>query len=355
MNETIRPAFVSQIGWCTNLGSPLYAEMLSIALEDLDRDGPVAKVVGDFVGDASPHVEGLPLRFMGGVHRLVLRGQAPDLGAHFPTVGGTPDGQSLPEDFLTAVDANVEMLREALSVPPQTNEIGRSAALFPGLVVALAGEDRPIRLLEIGSSAGLNMLLDLFGYSTDSWSWAGVDGAPVLSPLWTGSPPEVPDSLNIVSRRGCDASPIDVLDPLARERLVSFVWADQLERFQRLNQAIDLVTPDSFDLDRADAGEWLVERLDEPVADGTLTVVQHSVMWQYLPESTQDDIMSCLARAGAAATSSTPLAHVAYESVMDGESSRGMGLTVTRWPGAGGGLVAYGQAHGAAIVWQPTG
>ena len=67
-------------------------------------------------------------------------------------------------------------MHAALAVPPQTNEVGRSAALLAGLfdVVAASGVRR-IRLLEIGASAGLNLLLDRYAYRGDSWQFGSAD------------------------------------------------------------------------------------------------------------------------------------------------------------------------------------
>lgn len=301
-------------------------------------------VVADFDGDALPAA--LPLRFMGGLHRLVLGGEAPELARQYPTAGGSPDGQTLPEALLSTVDANIDSLREALEIPPQTNEIGRSVALLAGLVTALGGENRPVRLLEIGSSAGLNLMLDKFSYETSEWSWSGDSDAPTLTPAWIGAGILVPQSIEIVTRRGCDTNPIDVTKDVERHRLVSFVFSDQLDRFERINKACDLVRPDSFQIDEADAGSWLAERLYEPVPDGTLTVVQHSVMWQYLQEHTKAQIDATFDRAGDAATESRPLAHVAFES-SDLEDYSGHVLTVERWPDGQSQTLGFGQPHGA--------
>lgn len=349
MNESIRSSFVHQIEWCDKLGSPLYAEILTIALHDLDDGGPVSLVVSDFEGDAVP--DALALRFMGGLHRLVLSGAAPLLARHFPTVGGTPDAPDLGEDVLVTVAANVPTLREALEIAPQTNEIGRSAALFAGLLAVLGDENRPVRLLEIGSSAGLNLMLDTFTYETADWSWQGVDGAPILRPDWQGGGPDVPDSIRIVSRRGCDLAPIDVSYPNSRDRLLSFVWADQLDRFERLKAAIDLVGPDSFRLDTADAGAWLAEVLEEPVEAGVLTVVQHSVMWQYLPEATRSLVNGTFERFGERASDSRPLAHIAFEGRPEAKGNGGMALTVRHWPGGGERILGFGHPHVSSFTW----
>ena len=55
-----------------------------------------------------------------------------------------------------------EQLRAWLGHPPQTNEVGRAAALLGGLRHVAAEAQLPIRLIEVGASAGLNLRADHF-------------------------------------------------------------------------------------------------------------------------------------------------------------------------------------------------
>lgn len=349
MNETIRASFVKQVGWCDRMGSSLYAELVQVALDDLDTGGPVSDIVSGYPGDALS--DALPLRFMGGIHRLVLDGMAPRLAVHFPTVGGTPDRRTLTNDFLAVVANNVSYLIDAQQVAPQTNEIGRSAALLPGLAYALDNRPLRIRLLEIGSSAGLNLLADRYRYRSERWTWDGGDDSPVIEFDWTGSVPRFPERFDIIERRGCDLAPLDASDPQAQTRLLSFVWADQTARFDRLRAALDMVRPGDISLAKADAAEWIEERLAEPTEAGVMTVLQHSVMWMYLPRETRSTISEAMERLGAHATGERPLAHVRFESAPEQYDAEGHRLIVTTWPYRAERVVAWGHAHGTWVRW----
>ncbi len=346
MNATVLPSFRTQADACARLDSPLYASLLTIAADDIEAGGPTAEVVATFEGDAT--AAAVALRLMGGLHRLVLNGSAPTLASHFPTAGGEMELDRLAEDYRRVAREHTDYLIESLDVAPQTNEAGRSALLLPGIAAAVGDSDLPIHLREIGTSAGLNLIPDLFTYRTDQWEWAGAPAAPTIEPVWTGGPPFLADRFDVRSRVGCDTSPIDVADPSARLRLLSFIWPDQAVRFQRARAAIEVLRRTDHRLDAADAADWLAAQLSDRPNDG-LMVVQHSVMWQYLPPSTASDIDATLDAHGRSATESAPLAHVRFEPV--GAAWTDMRLIVTRWPGGEDRTLARGHPHGSWVEW----
>jgi hypothetical protein len=108
-------------------------------------------------------------------------------------------------------------------------------------------------------------------------------GSPVtLDPRWTGRPPaDLAHNLRLVRRAGCDLNPVDVSTEDGRLHLSSFVWADQVARFERLQAALDLARLDPVPVQRATGPEWLADQLARPERD-VLTVVWHSVVWQYV-------------------------------------------------------------------------
>lgn len=342
-------AFDAQIRWCTKMGSPMYTELVSAARNDMARDGPTRAVVEGFPLD--PTRAAVALRFLGGIHRLVLDGRAPDLARFYPTVGGTPS-QGMVDAFIETVAHHCAELRAGLDVAPQTNDIGRSAALLPALSYALGGRKMPVILLEIGSSAGLNLLLDKYRYEFGDRSWGDPDASAIVRSDWSGDPPDLFDEVTIVERRGCDLMPLDVTDPVDRLRVLSFVWADQTERFKRLQAAIDIATQDPPPLDAADAAHWTVERLEEPHSEGTMVVLQHSIMWQYLSEEAGRAVADAIEKAGRRATQDRPFAHIGYEPAPEHYEARGHQLMVTTWPGGHSTMIATGHAHGSWIEWS---
>ncbi|HKH05378.1 MAG TPA: DUF2332 domain-containing protein [Acidimicrobiales bacterium] len=333
---------------CARIGSEMYAEIIDVVAADLAADGPCARLLRPHEDD--PFGSALVLRFLGAVHWLVLAGRAPALAAHYPTAGGTP-GPGLARDFVAAVEALSAEIDERLPLPVQTNEVGRSAVLVGGYVTAARrGGGRPLRVLEVGSSAGLNLRWDRYWYDTGATTF----GDPA-SPLrfvgrWAGTPPRLDGGdagvdVTVVERAGCDRSPIDVGTDEGRRLVRSYVWPDQAGRHARLDAALAVAADAPVPLERADLGDWLTERLTTPVP-GTTTVVAHSIVWQYVGESSRRAMRAALAAAGEAATPDAPVAWLRMEpagAVAD--------LRLTWWPGGDERVLAYAEYQGDTVWW----
>src|SRR5262249_12479828 len=136
-------------------------------------------------------------------------------------------------------------------------------------------------------------------------------------------------AFEIVDRRGCDLSPVDVTTADGRLRLRSFVWPFHVERYELLAAALDVAGTDPPTVDRAGAGEWLEQRLAEPVPVGVLTVVWPSVTRMYWP----DDEVARVNAAVEGAGNEIPVAHVSmeYPTAPSGPSSHGAVLSVQLW------------------------
>ncbi len=336
-------AFRLQAAACDKMGSRLYARLLVIALEDLEREGPVHRVVSHW--GRNPMDDAVPLRLLGGVHRLVLDGAAPELANHYPSVGGAPSWPDCGEAFLATVEANVEALRIGMLHPPQTNEVGRSGVLVGGLLELARMHEMPIRLLEFGTSAGLNLRLDGYAYEFGVAKWGEPTSPVVVRTRWRGSTPGTDRLLHILERRGCDAAPIDVTDAAQAQRLASFVWPDQVERFVRTQRAIDVFRRDPVPLDAADAASWLGLQLADS-RSGVVTVVMHSAVRQYLSAEQRRAVDATIQTAADRATSAAPLARLAFE-----PGPKYFTLSLRMWPQGIDLTLACAHPHGAWAEW----
>lgn len=325
---------------CELAGSALYARVLAAVDAEVRSGGPVGRLLAPHAD--APVGDAVLLRLLAGVHRLVLTGDAPTLAGHYPSVGGTP-GRRLEADFLAVVAGHTGRLAADLAAGVQTNEPGRSAALLPGYL-ELARLGLPLRILEVGASAGLNLLFDRYRYEQPPWSWGPSDSPLVVDAPFLGPPPLAAPTIRVVERRGCDLDPIDPTSEAGRTRLRSFVWPDQPDRRARLDAAVAVAADHPVVLERADAVSWLAGVLAHPVP-GAVTVVTHSIMFQYLSAADRRTFLATIEAAGARADDGAPLAWLRMEPAGDRADVR-----LTCWPGGETRRVARSAYHGPPVV-----
>jgi hypothetical protein len=321
---------------CSALGSPFYGALLESATADLEAGGPVWEILGGLEGESEG--SGLALRLMGAVHRLVLQGDLPELAPHYPSVGGDGDAAAAWPLFRTALqDRGPEILR-LVRRRCQTNEVGRSAALLGGFLEVAHRTHLPLRILEIGASAGLNLRWDRYRYESAEGGW-GDDASPVRFLNVFEVPPPLNRSAEVVERKGCDIGPVDATSDEGALTLRSYIWPDQLHRLTLLDGAIEVANELPAEVERRDAAEFLERELAEPVR-GASTVVFHSVFMQYLSDDGHRRILAALESARRAAPRDASVHHLSmepdegrFEVRLDGE------------------LLGTCRAHGTRVHW----
>jgi hypothetical protein len=334
---------------CDGLGAPFYAALLEHLAVDAEQDGDGAAVLAPYA-DAQ-FVDAYPLRLLGGVHRMVLAGDAPALAAHYASVGGDGDADAAHAPFLALLAARPPAVLDALTRPPQTNEVGRAAALVSGLLVVAARTGLPVRIREVGSSGGLNLRVDAYWYGDGDRGW-GEPSSPVrFVDQWDGGEPPFGAPLKIVDRRGCDRDPVDVTADDGGLTLLSYVWPQPPERFMRARAAMELARGRPVAIDRADVVDWLPAQLE--AVPGTACVAMHSVVWQYLSEDARAAILGALEAAGAAATPDAPVAWLRLEP--NDDTYYPAELRLDLWDGRGertSTLLATSGFHGGRMEWR---
>ncbi|HEX8888949.1 MAG TPA: DUF2332 domain-containing protein [Pyrinomonadaceae bacterium] len=332
-----------QAGWCRRLGSPLYAYLLEQAAADVEAGGACWEALRGH--DVDPHGSALALRFMGAVHRIVLTGESPELARYYPSTNGHIDNAKCWPLFRATVERHRDALRELVNRPVQTNEVGRAAALVGGFLLVSQESKLPLRLLEIGASAGLNLRWDHYYYEAESASFGDQASTVRLTGVFTGGHPPLATQVRISERRGCDLNPLDLETEEGELTLLSFVWADQTARLKMLRGAIEVARKVVATVDAADAPQWLEAQLMNVVRD-TATVVFHSIMWQYMSEEGRRRVVEALEQAGALATSNSPLAWLRMEPGNDEAEVR-----LKTWPNGQERLIATAGFHGQNVRW----
>jgi hypothetical protein len=310
--------FLNQAAQCEGR-SPLYVELLRRYAED-----PVA---AEIVGP-NPAWDA-PLRLLGGLHYLVLGGRA-----------AWDDPLERHRGFLSDFVATQGV---------QTNEVQRSWVLLPLLLrVAQRTGAAEFDLVELGPSAGLNLLWDRYHYRYDAGEWGSEDALlrfegeerrPIPGDL-LGLKPAVR------ARIGIDQAPIDVRSEAGARLLRSFVWAGQDERLRRLDQAIEAVRADPPELVRGDYVEALPDVLAGLPRDG-LTVVFQTASFGYIGDEGRARVRAVLEEAGR----NRQLVFISTGKPRAPEEDC-WGLRLVYWPGGEREFAGHADFHGSWLQWE---
>jgi hypothetical protein len=337
-------AFANQVAYCEHAGAHITARVVGgiAAMLESPAEGELLARVRGWPG--APLADALSLRVAGGLHALHLSGAAPALA---PIYRGEPADDAAV--IAAVIAAHEAALLPWLDGPPQTNEAGRSAN-FIAAMLWLAEQGLPARFecLEIGSSAGINLMLDRYRYDLGGVTVGPQDPVMSFKPEWHGAPPPARD-IAIVGARGCDVAPVDLTDPAQALRLKAYIWPEHTIRFERMDAAIPAATMRKPDLVQATAADFVEAELAKPQEPGTTRMLMHSIVWQYVPADQQARVTAAMEGAGAKASATSPLAWIRVEA--DRTVHRHM-LTVRHWPGGGEEVqLAWSHPHGADVEW----
>jgi hypothetical protein len=335
-------AFREQAGWCDEFGSPFTAALLRRAARDIAGGGWVGVLMH---GEDWHRADAVALRFAGALHAAALTRRAPALAAAYPAERPQWDIEVVFAAATAAHAQDPDWFARFVTSPPQTNETRRTIALLPGFLAA-AQEGGPIHLLEVGASAGLNTNWDRFAYRTAGWSWGatGTD-APEIDTEWRGPVPALSAPATVATRAGCDLQPLDVRDPAQRDHLRAYVWADQTARLARFDRAVALAIHHETQVERAPADVWLEARLAGTLPEG-VTVVYHSIAWQYFPAATSQRARAAIEAAGARATPGRRLVWLRFEhDLVFASEGEGFSVDLLSWPGGTHRRIARADPH----------
>jgi hypothetical protein len=335
---------------CRVGGSPFYGDLFDRMAADVAAYGDWWRLLEPYAHESFPTVR--PLRVAGALHKLVLTSAAPALAAHFPSVGGDGNAAAAWPAATAAVHAHATVIAAALERPVQTNEVARSVAIVGGLLWLARQHALPVALREVGSSGGLNLRVDRYRYQQGAHGWGDEHSRVRFVDCFRDGTPPFDAPLTISDRRGCDRHPIDVTTDDGAMTLLGFVWPGQDERFVLLRDALAAARSLPVDIDQADATDW-IGAMASARTSGTLTVIYHSIVWQYLDDAQRACVVATLDDAGARATGDTPLAWLRLEPPVGTQSP--VELRVTTWPGGTERLLAVAGFHRDPVRWLADG
>ena len=287
---------------------PLYRHLSASIAEDPE--------VASLLLLAPPEQQTVPVLLLAAVHDVLLAGESDPLRDWYDTITDEPrrlgDGVDDPwPHFRRLALENPGVVERLETRSVQTNEVGRCAPLVAAFIHLArrapgAPPDgfRPLSLVELGTSAGLNLLVDRYGYRFEPPGLGEPRVANPDAPLMIdcdlrgeGAPLLVDDRPHVASRVGVDLNPLDLTEPDDARWLVACQWPDEIDRTHRIRAAMALARADAPTLVRGDAVQEVAALVDA-VPGHALPVVFATWALAYLPEQRQRDLLAVLDEIG---------------------------------------------------------
>lgn len=261
-------------------GSPIYAAVCARLADDAPIGGLALEAQAGFR---------TPLILLAGVHRLLLDGLRHPLAAWYPSLAGA-DARAIDDGLYPAfadlvVHHRAQVADLVATHTTQTNEARRTVLLVPPLGMIGAEAGGPIALLEVGASAGLNLLPDRYGFTIGD-APSGDRASPVqISCAVRGTlRPPVPRVLPPIGwRAGLDIHPLDVRRPETLAWLRALTWPEHLDRMATLERAVALALADPPRVVQGDLADDLPALAGEVPSEQALVVIDTWVLAYVTP------------------------------------------------------------------------
>lgn len=176
----------------------------------------------------------------------------------------------------------------------QTNECGRSALIGPALTWLASRFETALGLIDVGTSAGLNLLCDRYRLDYGDHGATGPAESPVelRCRVVAGRPPIAERLPALASRVGIDREPVDLSDPDDARWQLACVWPDT-GRFERTEAAISLARHSPPPVIGGDANEVLGDAL-RTVPESALAVLVTTWAFAYFSIEQRADFVALL-------------------------------------------------------------
>jgi len=301
--------------------SPLYQHLIEVTL-----DSPaLMDVIGRISKRPPPNV------YLAAIHYLLMDGRSPGLARYYRSLVSDPLPVSEVDEAFTqfVIENQDDIVELANRRYTQTNECRRCVALLPGVMTS---PFESFHLVEIGTSAGINLALDSFTYDFDGTAW-GPDSPVNLNAEVRGDAPQL-RPMEIGRRVGIDLHLIDRTDPSDRQWLEALIWPEHEQRRERLRRALELTSDMEFELVEGSVLDELAAVLDG-LPPGEPAVVMNSFVLIQLDPDQREEVEDIVEEA----RQKRPIYRVSFEFIdKDDDWAR---LRV----GSGRGLVDLGRAH----------
>jgi hypothetical protein len=278
----------------TRDSSPLY-EQLSMAI----AEDPEMLTLASEAQKEQP----IPNMLFAAVHYLLLQSPTSALAAYYPSmVESTKPREACYPHFLTFCRKHGDEIKELLKTRRvQTNVIKRCSYLFPSFCrIYNLAQETPLSLIEIGTSAGLNLLWDYYAYSYGDGKVYG-DETSTVKIKATINGEKNPEFLQtcppIESRIGIDLNVIDLNDSDQSLWLRALIWPEEKERIKLLAAAKKIFAEKPPQLFTGDAIDILPDVIGK-IPNNTSLCIFHTHVANQLSREAKNELFEMIAKEG---------------------------------------------------------
>ena len=244
----------------------------------------------------------VPNLFLASVHHLLLNGKAHRLSEYYPNIVAIPKDsmQSFShfKDFCRLYREEIITLLQTKLV--QTNEVRRCAYLYPAFSYIYNQTQKPLALIEIGTSAGFQLLWDKYSYSYQSSTVYGEPKSivPITSEIRGANKPHLPQlSPPVTHRIGMDLHVNDVSNREDYLWLLSLIWPEHDERRVLFKQAARAVQAHKVNLIEGNAVKLLPEIVDQIPGNSSICIF-HTHVANQMPVEMKHELLANIGEIG---------------------------------------------------------
>ncbi|MBM6648746.1 DUF2332 domain-containing protein [Bacillus sp. RIT 809] len=275
--------------------SPLY-EYLSIKISEDEE-------VLTLAFNAQPG-QPIPNLLLGAVHYLLLKGKEHSLKKYYQSLVENADINFENafyqfKDFCRVYREEIISLLQTKLV--QTNEVRRCAYLYPSFCYIFNKVNKPLALIEIGTSAGLQLFWDQYRYSygTDE-VYGNINSNVNLTSEIRGEnvPHFLKHSPPVLERIGLDLHVNNLNDEEDYLWLRALIWPEHKARLELFDQAASLVKNESVRLIEGDGVE-LLPSIIEQISEDAVICIFHTHVANQIPKQVKHALEKQIKEIGA--------------------------------------------------------
>lgn len=244
----------------------------------------------------------IPNLLFGAVHFLLLKGFEHELNQFYHNLSSSTrkveEAYPFFKDFcMQNAGAISELLRSKIV---QTNEVRRCAYLYPALSNVHQLSSKPLALIEIGTSAGLQLFMDQYSYSYGTKQVFGKkdSGIHISSDLRGGALPTIHGNIPIAARIGVDLHINDVTKEEDVLWLNALIWPEHHERRKLFEKTAGFVKDKKVQLIEGDGVELLTQLCEKIPKDQQICVF-HTHVANQMPSETKEKLLKVIKEIGA--------------------------------------------------------